>query len=263
MNPIVKRTITALATASLAVAGILCLPTAVLVPALVALVALVHLEFSLMVAKRHETMTVVGVAAGLALLVPEFCLADSASARHGGDLVLGLCAAWAFARALFGRYESPLTAVGTTLLGFLYLPVMLSQLVRIPFAFGAETFLYVIAIVKVSDMGGFAFGKAFGRHRLCPTISPNKTWEGLAGSAVASCVVSCAFLPLTHFALPKALGFGVAAALLGTFGDLVESRFKRECGVKDSATFLPAGMGGLLDMFDSLVFAPAVLVLFL
>ena len=61
----------------------------------------------------------------------------------------------------------------------------------------------------------------------------------------------------------KALAFGVTAALVGTFGDLVESKFKRWVGVKDSSTFMPAGMGGLLDMFDSLLFAPAVLLPFI
>ncbi len=120
--------------------------------------------------------------------------------------------------------------------------------------------LYLLAIVKISDMGGFAFGVAFGRHKLCPSISPNKSWEGLAGSVFASCLVSSAFMPVTGFGWPKALGFGVAAALVGTFGDLVESKFKRWVGVKDSSSMrLTNGMGGMLDMFDSLLFAPGLL----
>ena len=128
--------------------------------------------------------------------------------------------------------------------------------------------LYVIALVKISDMGGFALGMSTarlmkgGNHKLCPTISPNKSWEGLFGSVFASCVLSCAFIPITHFVWYKALAFGVTAALVGTFGDLVESKFKRWVGVKDSATFMPAGLGGFLDMFDSLLFAPAVLLPF-
>ena len=129
--------------------------------------------------------------------------------------------------------------------------------------------LYVIAIVKFSDMGGFAFGMSSarlmkgGNHKLCPTISPNKSWEGLFGSVLASVLMSLAFVPVTHFAWPKAVAFGVVAALVGTFGDLVESKFKRWVGVKDSATFMPAGLGGFLDMFDSLLFAPAVLISFI
>ena len=68
---------------------------------------------------------------------------------------------------------------------------------------------------------------------------------------------------MTGFIWYKALAFGVAAALIGTLGDLVESRFKREVDVKDSATFMPAGLGGFLDMFDSLIFAPALFFPFL
>ena len=128
--------------------------------------------------------------------------------------------------------------------------------------------LYLIAIVKLSDMGGFAFGLSSarlmkgGNHKLCPTISPNKSWEGLFGSVLASVVMSCAWMPFTQFIWTKAVLFGVVAALVGTFGDLVESKFKRWVGVKDSATFMPAGLGGFLDMFDSLLFAPALLLPF-
>jgi len=134
---------------------------------------------------------------------------------------------------------------------------------------GRKMLLYVIAIVKFSDMGGFAVGMTTarvmkgGNHKLCPSVSPNKSWEGLAGSVTASVVMSLAFMPITHFAMGKALAFGVAAALVGTFGDLVESKLKRWVGVKDSATFMPAGLGGFLDMVDSLLFAPAVFCLFL
>ncbi len=146
--------------------------------------------------------------------------------------------------------------------------VAFSVLPLIAVKFGSVFLLYVIAIVKISDMGGFAFGigslKLFGKtHKLCPTISPNKSWEGLFGSVFASCVISCAFIPATHFGVLKALVFGVAAALLGTAGDLIESKLKRWVGIKDSATFMPAGLGGFLDMFDSLLLAPAVLVCFI
>jgi len=136
-------------------------------------------------------------------------------------------------------------------------------------AYGAKVLLYVIAIVKFSDMGGYAVGISTarilkgGNHKMCPTVSPNKSWEGLAGSVTASIVMSLAFMPVTHFAVGKSIAFGVAAALVGTFGDLAESKFKRWVGVKDSATFMPAGWGGFLDMFDSLVIAPALFYPFL
>ena len=154
-------------------------------------------------------------------------------------------------------------------LGFVVIRWGLSALPDAAFWHGNLMMLYLIAIVKFSDMGGFAFGMSSaklmkgGNHKLCPTISPNKSWEGLFGSVLASVLMSLAFVPVTHFAWPKAVAFGVVAALVGTFGDLVESKFKRWVGVKDSATFMPAGLGGFLDMFDSLLFAPAVLISFI
>lgn len=135
---------------------------------------------------------------------------------------------------------------------------------------GNAMLLYVIAIVKFSDVGGFAFGLSSaklmkgGNHKMCPAISPNKSWEGMAGSVFASCLVSCCFMPVTGFGLVKALAFGVAAATVGTAGDLVESKFKRWVGVKDSSAMkCTNGMGGFLDMFDSLLFAPAALYSFI
>ena len=136
--------------------------------------------------------------------------------------------------------------------------------------FGNVMLLYIIAIIKFSDVGGFAFGLTSaklmrgGNHKMCPTISPNKSWEGMAGSVFLSCLVSCLFIPVTGFGLAKALAFGLVAATVGTFGDLVESKFKRWVGVKDSSAMkFTNGMGGFLDMFDSLILAPAALYCFI
>ena len=127
--------------------------------------------------------------------------------------------------------------------------------------------LYVIAIVKFSDIGGFAFGLSSaklmkgGNHKLCPSMSPGKSWEGLFGSLLCSSAVSCAFMGVTQFGVGKSVLFGMTAALVGTFGDLVESKFKRWVGVKDSSALkITNGMGGILDILDSLLFAPAVLL---
>ena len=159
-------------------------------------------------------------------------------------------------------------AVGA-LLGVLVI-AMFRTIPGIAFWHGNVMLLYILAIVKFSDVGGFAFGMSSakllkgGNHKLCPTISPGKSWEGLFGSVVFSSAVSCAFMPWTRFGFGKALAFGVAAALVGTLGDLVESKFKRWVGVKDSSTMkITAGMGGFLDMFDSLLFAPALLARFI
>lgn len=170
-------------------------------------------------------------------------------------------AAWFEYYQLVARKAVPWSLRGLAILlpGLAIIAGALAVLPYLALNFGNLMLLYVIAVVKISDMGGFALGVAFGRHKLCPSISPNKSWEGLFGSVLASVILSSAFLPMTHFPWLKAVVFGVVAALVGTFGDLVESKFKRWVGVKDSATFMPAGLGGFLDMFDSLMFAPAVL----
>lgn len=218
MNPIVRRIVTALTTATLVVCAILFAPVSCFRPVCLVLATLAGLELVLLLLRKVRTER----------------------AKAFGAAVL------------FG----------------LLLAVTFSVLPLIAQKFGNVMLLYVIAIVKISDMGGFAFGmgtqKLCGRtHKLCPTVSPNKSWEGLFGSVFGSCLVSCAFLPVTHFGVPKALAFGVAAALVGTLGDLIESKLKRWVGVKDSATFMPAGLGGFLDMFDSLLLAPALLLPFI
>ena len=216
MNPIAKRTISALTTAALVVLAIIYAPTSWIKPVVTVLAGLAFFEFSLLLQRKTSSLTL-------------------------RWFVLGV-------------------------FGCLVILTGLTSLSVIAIRHGNLMMLYIIAIIKISDMGGFAAGVSTaklmkgGNHKMCPTISPNKSWEGLAGSVAASCILSCGFIPITHFSCPKALAFGVTAALVGTFGDLVESKFKRWVGVKDSATFMPAGLGGLLDMFDSLLFAPAVLL---
>ena len=163
---------------------------------------------------------------------------------------------------------SPLSAA-MVFLGYVAIGCGLMSLPCIAAKHGNLMMLYTVAIVKFSDVGGFAFGLSSaklmkgGNHKLCPSISPGKSWEGLAGSIFASVAVSLAFTGVTHFAVPKSIALGVVAALVGTAGDLVESKFKRWVGVKDSSAMkITNGMGGFLDMFDSLIFAPAVLSCF-
>lgn len=251
---VLKRTVTALATAAIVVCGLLYLPDYAVKAAIIALIALVHLEFGQMVSRKYPIMVWAGLGAGLLYLVSKCYFYEA-----GMPLIIFALAVC----ALFSKCEKPVVSLATTILGFVYIPLMLQYLIAIPAKSGMPMLLYIIAIVKISDMGGFAFGVAFGRHKMCPAISPGKSWEGMAGSIFASCLISCLFMPLTHFPLHKTLAFGVAAAVVGTLGDLVESRMKRDCGVKDSATFMPAGLGGFLDMFDSLIFAPAALYFFI
>lgn len=162
-------------------------------------------------------------------------------------------------------------AFGTAfMIGALLIACGLWALARVAGFHGNAMLLYIVAVVKFSDVGGFAIGLSSakllkgGNHKLCPTISPGKSWEGLFGSILFSSIFSCAFMGVTGFGVGKAIFFGVAAALIGTAGDLVESKFKRWVGVKDSSAFaFTNGMGGVLDMLDSLLFAPTILLTFI
>ncbi len=266
MNHVVKRTITALSVAAAVILAFLYVPKAYLLPMLAAFIVMVHIEFSKMVARKHEIMEMHGVGAGICLLASILsCYYCGGSAKVIAWLPFIMLPFLFFALALcalFGKSEKPLEALGTTTLGFLYIPFLLSFLLFIPIAAGMKMLLYYVAITKISDMGGFAFGMAFGKHKMCPTISPKKSWEGMGGSIFGSCLISCCLMPMTHFGWVQSLVLGVVAATVGTLGDLVESRFKREVGVKDSSQFKwTNGMGGFLDMFDSLIFAPAILFL--
>lgn len=263
MNRIAKRVVTALTSASIVIGALLALdkfatPAAsfnVILVAMIILATLVQLEFYQMTARRFAVMTLPGIIVGVVYLAGRFFFQIP-------NVIVPLFFVLALT-ALFGKYERPLEAFAHTALGFFYIPWLLAGFIEIPHLHGIKIMLYIIAIIKISDMGGYALGVAFGKHKMCPSISPNKSWEGMLGSILASVIVSCLFMPLTGYATTKAIAFGVAAAILGTLGDLVESKMKRECGVKDSATFMPAGLGGFLDMFDSLIFAPALLLPFL
>lgn len=260
MNPILKRTIVALSTAAAVVCTILFLPKIVIVGALIAVIALVHLEFCQMVSKKYEIMPLIAVVAGLLWTMSigaSVIVIDIVTPCM--FLLVGVVLLSLFI-ALFGKFKTPLIALSTSMISFVYIPVMLTGLLAAACTLQPLMFLYMVAIIKISDMGGFAFGLAFGKHKMCPSISPKKSWEGMAGSIFGSCLISCSFMPITHFSWGESLILGTVAAITGTLGDLFESRIKREIGVKDSATFMPAGMGGFLDMFDSLIFAPMIIL---
>lgn len=111
-----------------------------------------------------------------------------------------------------------------------------------------------------SDTFAFAVGKFMGKTKLCPAISPGKTTEGAIGGFVGTIVTALIFSLIFQFSLLHALAIGIIVAIAAPLGDLVESILKRTCDVKDSGTLIP-GHGGVLDRFDSLLFAaPAVYV---
>jgi phosphatidate cytidylyltransferase len=120
---------------------------------------------------------------------------------------------------------------------------------------GLAWLLTVILVTWLSDTGAYLTGRLFGRRKLIPHVSPNKTWEGLLGGLVLATVTSvlCAWLFGLDINLFLAAAVGFVIAVIGVFGDLTESLIKRQAGVKDSGTLIP-GHGGMLDRLDALLF---------
>jgi len=118
-------------------------------------------------------------------------------------------------------------------------------------SYGHELVIFVLLLAWAADIGAYFAGKRYGRMRLAPFVSPNKTWEGVLGGLVAGFAVALA--GRAWFDLPPLafLSLCVAAVLVSVVGDLLESMFKRQSGLKDSGKLLP-GHGGMLDRIDSL-----------
>lgn len=161
--------------------------------------------------------------------------------------------------------EGVVAATGGTLLAFVYLGLMFGFLLAIRRHHEVWTVLWVLIVTKSCDIGAYFTGRAIGRHKLIPWLSPGKTWEGLGGGIVVASLVGSGGAWLLDLAgvehgpgpLVGALA-GLIFANVGQAGDLMASMLKRDAGVKDSGRSLP-GMGGLIDVLDSplLVFPAA------
>jgi len=176
--------------------------------------------------------------------------------------------------------EKPLETIACTLLGILYVPYLLSYMTRLLFRFddvhlfeptpmtGKLCFIYLIVVTKSADIGAYFIGKRFGKSKLFPRLSPAKTWEGLCGGIGTALLASFLLWVICkgslgdlHFSAGDSLALGGMLAIAGVVGDLFESLIKRFSNVKDSSNVIP-GMGGLLDVLDSLLFAAPVLYLY-
>lgn len=158
--------------------------------------------------------------------------------------------------------------VATTVLAPLYAGLTLGTLVGVrsmgPEGAGRYWVIFLLAVIMMGDTGAYYVGKAVGRRRLAPTVSPNKTVEGLLGGVAASIVTA---LLASRLLLPDvdpllAAGLGSILSLLGAGGDLFESLLKRSAGIKDTAGLMP-GHGGVLDRLDSLYFSSPALFVYL
>jgi phosphatidate cytidylyltransferase len=166
-----------------------------------------------------------------------------------------------------GPFESMINSTGATILGVLYVVLLGGHLVAVrtgfPHALSADLLSFFFLVLIGADTGAYYLGRAVGRHKLAPKLSPGKTWEGVAGSVIAA----LAMASLAHFwffrELPLKWALPLAAVMitLGILGDLTESALKRGAGAKDAAKILP-GHGGMLDRLDSLLLNAPLLYYF-
>lgn len=257
---------------------------------LLAVFALAHAEWAAMVRRsgfRHESLAtwICGAAFLLATaaesptaawLIPR---SPAFAARMDvSELVLALTPAVLLALGVLRRrVDGALQSFALSYAGFWYVSVLLSFVVRMAFDFpvypgnatnytGRILLLAFIVMVKMSDIGAYAAGRIWGRHKLIPAVSPAKTVEGLVGGYVLSLVSGFVLwavfqwgfgdgrLGQMDFPFVHAVALPLLLTTTGVLGDLSESLVKRSVGVKDSSSRFP-GMGGVLDILDSLLFS--------
>ncbi len=166
-----------------------------------------------------------------------------------------------FFLSFFYRQPLALGNLAVTVFGLAYVTIPLSSVIGITYFFppgaaedGRLWLAYVLIISKMADIGAYFFGKTLGKTKLAPSISPQKTLEGAIGGLGIALASSILFALTATFkiSIVQSIWLGLLFGMLSQFGDLAESLIKRDAGVKDSSQ-LP-GLGGLLDIVDSLVF---------
>ncbi|MFN3652067.1 MAG: phosphatidate cytidylyltransferase [Armatimonadota bacterium] len=215
----------------------------------------------------------VGYAAALLFLLAATPLlrgAADVTLQFGLTLLLTGSLAWEALR----RDRAPLKALPATWFGAFYIGWLFPYLLRLrllpltpltglpdwmaAMGEGAWLLLWVLVTTSSTDTGAYLVGKRWGRHKLAPEVSPGKTWEGAVGGFIASVLVAWGLGALLGLPTAFALAGGALTGVVSQLGDLSKSAIKREIGVKDFGTLMP-GHGGILDRFDSLLFAaPAI-----
>jgi phosphatidate cytidylyltransferase len=182
---------------------------------------------------------------------------------YGLPLVLAVTGVWWLsALVLVVRYPQTFSSTFVALAGIVVLLPSWALLVRLhrEGTLGAELAFTVLAIVWAADVGAYVFGRLLGRTKLAPAVSPGKTWEGVTGGLIAAGLAAAAAAQWLELPTARLVVLGIATALVSVLGDLTQSMFKRNVGLKDSGKLLP-GHGGVLDRIDSLTAAVPAFVL--
>ena len=259
-------------------AAMIYLPVGWILPVLLAVALLAQLEFyALLKASQIPHFKVVGVLTGLGLLVTTwFALRTGVDwGREAETFLLFLACALVFIRQILRRQQDrPWDNMAGSLLGVLYVAFLFNFLLKLIVGWGGGVdgrwlLLYLVAVVKFTDIGAYSVGCAIGRHKFIPQISPKKTWEGVIGGILTGLAASLLYVHFSPdhrvgpfvFGLTDAVVLGLLLPVAGVAGDLIESVFKRAAGVKDSGCYIQ-GMGGILDVLDSMLFTAPLLYIY-
>lgn len=272
MKDLMTRSLSGIVVAATVVTGLVWSPWSFGV-VLALLVAGGMYEFYALAGKRGANpQRVLGIAVGLALFVLNLVLTRGVAGIGLDSAVLATLALLLLTVPvllvceLYRKNDDPMAAVGTTLLGVLYIVLPLMCLFHIAAAGGGQgewrpwVALVYICIVWANDVLAYLVGRKLGRHKLFPRLSPNKSWEGFFGGVAGAVAVGLLAGRWLGGSLWAWAGLALVAAGAGVLGDLAESMFKRAADKKDSGAFIP-GHGGVLDRFDAvLLSAPFVAV---
>lgn len=231
------------------------------------LTGLALIEFHNLVESHLDLQLEVWVATvvGMVLFISMFAFAaDWIDVRGFAVYFLVLCAV--FIAELFRKNENPIMNWAIFTLGQTYIALPFALLSIIAYIQGGYNPLLVLAFfvtIWVYDTGAYLVGITFGKHRLLERISPKKSWEGFFGGLVFALLAGYVFSKIeASLTLNQWFGFAIIIVIFATFGDLSESLLKRTIGVKDSGKLFP-GHGGILDRFDSILFATIAISIYL
>lgn len=185
-------------------------------------------------------------------------------------LIFAMLLVVTFVIEVFRNRQTPMYNIATTIMGAVYVALPMAILTILPTGLNAIiymgegwipwVFLFYLFLVWGNDVFAYLVGVTMGKHRMCERLSPKKSWEGFAGGVAGSAAVGAIAASVLGGSYGVWIGLAIVVALSSVVGDLIESMFKRDAGVKDSGAIMP-GHGGILDRFDALIIsAPFALI---
>lgn len=227
-------------------------------------------EFCCLLKKKEIPLfTTFGFFAIAAFLLAFFLKAHEGLSPQLPYWVILASVAIGFILAMKGEREKAIVSLSTFFFGLAYVALPLAALIGINYASngGRLALFFLLAVVKMNDVGGYIFGKRYGKHALASSLSPRKTWEGACGGFLLGIAIAFIFalfeigVSFYSFTFQEVLLLSILLGLAAQFGDLAESCLKRDAAVKDSNTLV--GLGGILDITDSLAFSAPLLYIYL